>query len=365
MGVAAYFLFPLSENRKETTPSSHVISVKRGSLETRVSETGRLQPSQTVDIKSQFSGEVTQIYVKNGERVQQGQLLAVLKQEPGQARQVAQLRAGIEEEGINVEKARLALARMRSLFDKGFIPRKELESAEQDHRRAFVRLELAKRQLLLALGGNRELYQRYLRRNPSIQHREEFEIRAPATGTILDILVHPGEMITSGTATVGGGTVLMKLADLRRMVIKAKINEVNIARVKVGQPVEIQLDALPNQKFQGTVTAISTQGEKEENIVTYEVTIEIRHPQGQLRPMLTANIDIVTDKLKDVLTVPLEALHSQKGEDFVNVMEKGKPVSRQVRVALRTAAKAVIVKGLQEGDQVVLPSYEATGSSHS
>jgi len=81
--------------------------------------------------------------------------------------------------------------------------------------------------------------------------------------------------------------------------------------------------------------------------------------------MLTANIDIVTEKLKDVLTVPLEALHSQKGKDFVNVMEKGKSVTRHVRVALRTAAKAVIVKGLHEGDQVVLPSYEGTASSRS
>jgi len=358
VGGAAYFLFPLSSSQKETAPSSNVISVKRGTLETRVSETGRLQPSRTVDIKSQFSGEVNQIYVTNGERVRQGQLLAVLTQAPGQARQVAQLRAGIDEEGINVEKARLALARMRSLFDKGFIPRKELESAEQDHRRALVRLDLAKRQLLLALGGNQELYQRSLRQSPSLTHREEFEIRAPASGTILDILAQAGEMITSGTATVGGGTILMKLADLRQMVVKSKINEVNIARVKMGQSVDIQLDALPSRTFQGSVTAISTQGVKEDNIVTYEVTIEIRDPEGQLRPMLTANVDIVTEKLKDVLTVPLEALHSQKGEDFVNVMEQGKPVTRHVRVALRTAAKAVIVKGLHEGDQVVLPSYE-------
>ena len=104
------------------------------------------------------------------------------------------------------------------------------------------------------------------------------------------------------------------------MVVKAKINEVNIPRVTVNQDVDIHLDALPGQSFQGTVIGIATQGVKTENIVTYEVTIAIDTPHKVLKPMLTANIDIVTKQLEDVLTIPLEALRVENGDDVVEVL---------------------------------------------
>ena len=363
LGGLTWFLSPLSgtTNTPEDTPK--VVTVTKGSIQTRVSETGTLQPSNTIEIKSQFSGEVTQLLVTAGQHVEAGQLLAVIRQEPREARQVAQLRAGIQEERINVDKARRELVRMQSLFDKGFIAKKELESAEQDYRRTLVRLELAERQLLLALGGNPDLYQRYLTKQLSTNRPEEFQMQSPSSGTILEVLVQPGEIITSGTATVGGGTVLMRVSDLSRMVVKAKINEVSIARVKIGQHVDIRLDALLRQQFQGRVIDISTQGVKEDNIVTYEVTIAIDKPSPELRPMLTANIDIVTETLDDVLTIPLETLQAERGDDIVEVMANGTPTKRKVRIAFRTESKAVIAEGLADGDEIVIPTFKNQQSS--
>ena len=152
--------------------------------------------------------------------------------------------------------------------------------------------------------------------------------------------------------------MLMKLADLSSMVVKAKINEVNIPRVAVNQDVDIRLDALPNQQFKGRVTAIAAQGVKEENIVTYKVTIAIIDSNPSLKPMLTANVDIVTKRLDDVLTIPLEVLQVKNGDDVVEVLTNGIPKSRKVRVAFRTDTQAVITKGLQEHDQVVIPSFK-------
>ncbi len=335
-----------------------IIEVTRRSLRTQVSETGTIQPLQTLELKSQFSGEVAQLFVTSGQTVQEGQVIAIIKQESNQARQIAQLRAAIQEERLNVDTAQRELMRSQSLLQKGFIAEKELETANREYQRTLVRLELAERQLLLALGGNETLFRRYQESSNFTTRPEEFQVRAPSRGTVLEVLVQPGEMITSGTATIGGGTVLMRIADLSHMLVTAKINEVNIPRVEVGQSVEIRLDALPDRSFKGRVTQIAAQGVKADNIVTYDVTIAIENSDEKLRPMLTANVDIQTKELHDVLTVPLEVLRTEKGDDMVDVLTNGLPQPRKVRVAFRTNTQAVITQGLQEHDQVVIPTYD-------
>ncbi len=356
IGLYAYLPALQSDSSEKQPPAT--VEVVRSSIDTRVSETGAIQPSKTIQIKSQFSGEVAQLYVSNGKLVKKGELLAIIRQESSQARQVAQLRAAIQEERLNVNTAQREWVRSQSLFKKGFIAQQALETSDNDYRRALVRLELAERQLLLALGGNKELFNRYQESSTQSTRPEEFQVRSPTDGSVLEILVNPGEIITSGTATFGGGTILMKLADLSRMIVTAKINEVNIPRVAVDQDVDIRLDALPGQAFKGRVTAIAAQGVKEENIVTYDVTIAITEPSSALKPMLTANVDIVTKRLENVLMVPLEVLQVKNGDDVVEVLTNGTPKSQKVRVAFRTDTQAVITKGLKEHDQVVIPTFK-------
>lgn len=357
-GVGYWTFLQDSESREEVKKATRVIVVERSTLKTRVSETGTLAPIRTLDIKSQFSGEVLEIFAREGEQVVRDQPLVVIRQEPSQARQVAQLRAKLEQEGINVAQARRNLIRMEGLHAKGFVARNELETAEQETQQAMVRRELAEKELLLALGGNQDLFQRYISQDPTQTGLEEFRVLSPSEGTIIDISVQPGEIITSGTATVGGGTVLMKLADLRKMVAQAKINEVNIHRVRTGQPVMVRLDAIPGAEFDGVVTAIAPQGEKEESIVTYEVTIQIDNKDLSLRPMMTANVDILTEDLTDVIAVPLETLQSEQGDDVVYLQNGDDQVRRKVRVAFRTSTQAVITQGLEAGDRLIVPSFK-------
>ncbi len=357
-GIGVYFYLPLASSDSAEKKPPPTVEVIRTSLQTRVSETGTIQPAQTIEIKSQFSGEVADIRVTTGQTVQKDQILAIIRQESSQARTVAQLRASIQEGRLNVETAQRNWVRSQSLFQKGYIAQKEMETSQQDYQQALVRLELAERQLLLALGGNQDLFERYRDGRASDTRPEEFLVRSPSSGTVLEMLVHTGEIITSGTATFGGGTILMKIADLSNMMVSAKINEVNISRVSAGQAVEIRLDALPGQIFQGRVLSIASQGVKENNIVTYEVSIQIENANRTLKPMLTANIDIVTQKLEDVLTIPLEVLRVEHGDDMVDILVNGQPQPRKVRVAFRTDTQAVVTKGLQEHDQVVIPSFK-------
>ncbi len=356
-GAAGILLAPTTGKESGPKEQPRIIPVKRTSLETRVAETGTLEPARTIEIKSQVSGEVKRLFVVEGQAVKPDQPLAMIQQEPSEARQVAQVRAALEQERVNLDQARRELKRMAALNKKGYASRQDLESAEQTFEQARVRRDLARRQLLLALGGNQELYRQYLERALSSEKLEEFEIRSPAEGTILEVKVQTGELITSGTATVGGGSVLMTIADLSRMIVKAKINEVNIGRVKVGQPVEVRLDALPSKTFEGVVAAIAPKGEKTDSIVTYEVKIQMENEEQHLRPLMTANVDILTDVLSDVIALPLEALRSDNGDDIVYVIVDGGRQPRKVRVGLRTESQAVIVHGLQEGETVVIPSF--------
>ncbi len=356
-GAAGILLAPTTGKESGPKEQPRIIPVKRTSLETRVAETGTLEPARTIEIKSQVSGEVKRLFVVEGQAVKPDQPLAMIQQEPSEARQVAQVRAALEQERVNLDQARRELKRMAALNKKGYASRQDLESAEQTFEQARVRRDLARRQLLLALGGNQELYRQYLERALSSEKLEEFEIRSPAEGTILEVKVQTGELITSGTATVGGGSVLMTIADLSRMIVKAKINEVNIGRVKVGQPVEVRLDALPSKTFEGVVAAIAPKGEKTDSIVTYEVKIQMENEEQHLRPLMTANVDILTDVLSDVIALPLEALRSDNGDDIVYVIVDGGRQPRKVRVGLRTESQAVIVHGLREGETVVIPSF--------
>lgn len=358
--VAGWALFHFSTTTgKESKPRDEprIFIAKRGQLQTRVTETGTLEPALTIDIKSPVSGEIRRLYASEGDVVEANQPLALIRQEPSQARQIAQLRAALEEERIRVDLAHRTLRRIESLFQQHFVSRKDVEAAEQDFKLARVRLDLAGRQMLLALGGNQELYQRYRDHSLLSEQLEEFVVQAPSDGTIIEVKGRPGEIITSGTATVGGGTVLMSLADLSRMVVKAKVNEVNIGRIRMGQPVEVHLDALSDRVFHGTVAAITPRGEKINGIVTFQVKIEIDNRDQALRPLMTANVDILTDVLSDVIVVPLESLRIDQGDDIVYVLVNGGRLSRKVRVGLRTESQAVIVYGLQEGEPVIIPTF--------
>ena len=340
-----------------------VAVVRRGDLSLKVIETGSVEPATVVEIKSEQSGEVKQLFVKEGEKVKRGQRLAVIQQESAQAQQAAQFRADLERERLALEEAERHLARNRALHEKGFLSKQEVETSEKNVETAKIRYALARRQLKLVLGGNEQALEHYLSRPLGSDHLEEFTVTSPVDGTVITLDVERGEIINSGTSTVTGGTILLTLADLGRMVVKTNINEVNIARVAPGQPVEIRLDAIPGRLYHGTVGLIAPQGVRTDNIVTYEVTIPVTDADDRLKLSMTANIDILTGTIEQALYLPVEAIDHQLGRDFVWVRRGPALVKQPVTVSHRTETDAILLETptagddapLREGDQVVIP----------
>ncbi len=357
--LAVILVYIIRGRRHLSTIEEEQIIVKRGDVIARATETGALVPMNAVEIKSEQSGEVKKFFVQAGSYVAAGALLATLQPESSQVQRVAEARARVSQGQIAWEDAQREGQRMNELFAKGFISQKELEAAKRQAENAKIQRDLAKKQLLLTLGNNKTLYEKVINMDLATEAMDDFSVFSPISGTVLEVNVSEGQIVSSGMSTVTGGTTLMRISDLSKMWIKTKINEVNIGQIHEGQKSEIRLDAIPNHVYQGTVVKISPKGEKADNVITYEVTIEIAHPDHRLMPSMTANVDIIVAVEKNVLTLPLIALTKSEGGDAVLLPSAtGEKKYKRVEVGLKNETVAVITKGLAEGDQVLLPKKE-------
>jgi HlyD family secretion protein len=353
-GVAGIYLF--RRNSAHTTALEETVTVKRGDVVVRATETGSLEPVTVVEIKSEQAGEVEKLYVQAGDVVTAGQPLALLKPEANQARRIAEARASIEQERLQVESSKREQTRTKTLYEKGFVASVDWEEAEKRAQDADIQYDLAKRQLLLTLGGNRKLYDQYLRRPLTSQEVDDFRLHAPITGTVIDVKVAEGEIVSSGTSGISGGTTLMRLSDLSQMWVKTKINEVNVGQLKEGQAAQIRLDAIPGRSYDATVVKISPRGERAENIVTYEVTLSLPQADARLMPSMTANVDIVTAQKSGALYLPRAAITQGEGEPTVTLPGGAK---QTVKLGLKNETIVEITEPLKEGDVVVLPKPAA------
>ena len=344
-GGAAYW--SLSREKKPQNPPFRTISVERGDIVIKVTESGRVEPVTSVDVKSEMAGEVKKLFVDEADTVAAGESLALIQQESSQAQQVAQARASLERAKIDLDRTERDLERQRALYEKGFVAQKTVEDAEEAYRKAKIQYDLTKRQLWLVLGGMGSVPERSLE-DTSL---ETVVIKAPISGVVTSLKVEEGEMITSGTrAYMGGGSILMTIADLTKMVVKVDINEVDVAKVEVGQEVRIGFDAIRGKVYHGRVKKIAPAGVLEGNVVVYPVEVEITDLDGRIRPGMTADLDIIVGEARDVLYVPKEAVRRRR----VLVLVDGRPVPRPVVTGLEDDVKVEIKSGLREGDEVVI-----------
>lgn len=199
----------------------------------------------------------------------------------------------------------------------------------------------------------------------------ETRIVAPLSGEITGKYVNEGELVASATAGFAAGAVLVRVADLSLMQVRVNINEVDVARLKVGLPVEIRVDGVPKQVFEGKVTSIApasltanqanTGSTGAAAVVRFEVKVQVISPDSRLRPGMTASVGIVLEKKENILTLPAEGL--QAGDKVTVVTgtgETAKKEDRTVKVGSRGNSTVEVLSGLKEGDVVEVPKVDAT-----
>lgn len=345
----------VSRNKNTKQQRIRTVLVEKGDIIIKMTESGTVEPVTTVDIKSELAGEVRRLYVEEGDSVKVGDKLALVQQESSQARQVAQSRASLERTKLDLEEAERNLERKRELYELGFISKKDVEDAEKSYKSSKIQYDLSEKQLWLILGGTEQAESQSL----TSRTFDNIIVSSPIKGLVISINVEVGEMITSGTqAYGGGGTTIMTVADLSRMVVKADINEVDVGKVAKGQPVNIVFDAIKGKTYQGRVRKLTPAGSIKQNIVVYPLEVEILDPDESIRPGMTADLDIIAGNAKGVLYVPKEAVIKRGNRSTVMLIEDGKPVPKEVITGLEDDVKVEIKEGLKEGDKVLITQFE-------
>ncbi|MDP2479786.1 MAG: efflux RND transporter periplasmic adaptor subunit [Candidatus Palauibacterales bacterium] len=269
----------------EAATDFQTATVERRDIVSSVEATGSIEPVQTIDIKSQASGEILQMPVDIADHVQKGQLLA--KVDPRNVQNTydqakANLAVAQAQAKINADR----LARSQVLADSGAITKDELQTAilndataKSDLVKAETNLELARKEL------------------------KDATVVAPISGTVIAKDVEPGTIITS-TNQVSGGTTILQMADLTTVQVRTLVDEIDIGKVQPGLTANITVDAFPNRTFHGTVLKIEPQAVVQQNVTQFAVLTRINNEDRSLLPGMNADVTIVIGQRDSVLALP-------------------------------------------------------------
>lgn len=320
--------------------------VEIGVVQVRVTEVGSVEPQVKVDVKSVLSGKVVELPVREGDRVQRGQVLARVEPDVNQARDLAQVKNAVQAAQISLDEAKSSFDRNQSLMSQGLLSPKDHVESETRFRsaQAVYDAALEKYKIVQESGVPIVLAQ--------AETAQRLNITSPMDGVVIRRPVELGDTVTSGVSSFNAGTVLMTVADVGTMIIKAGINEVDIGKVRLEQPVKIGLDAYPKTKFAGIIKRIAPAARLEEKVKVFDVEIAVDRQGTELRTGMTANIDILGEKRAEVLTVPVEALFRKDEKEIVylkkaeapKVAQSGGLLSRVFASDKKEAAPKVVLE---------------------
>jgi HlyD family secretion protein len=292
--------------------------VTRGDIVDSVGATGALQAVTTVQVGSQVSGNISELYADFNSIVRKGQVVARLDTSLFET-QIEQARANLTRAEADVERLRVALDdagvkrdRARELANRKLIPQSELDTAEVTYRSAEAQVRSAQAQVTqsrAALNQNQV----------NLQHTV---IRAPIDGIVISRNVDVGQTVA---ASMQAPTLFVIAADLTRMQVIASIDEADVGRIRPAQQVRFRVDAHPTREFLGSVTQVRLQPVVSQNVVTYQTVIDVPNPELLLKPGMTANVTIEVARRQDVVRVPNAALRFRPTNEILSALSQPAP----------------------------------------
>jgi len=278
-------------------------------LQVSVREVGVVDPVTKVDVKSAVSGRVVSLKLRDGAVVKTGDVLAEVEPDVTQAQVLSDVQSGVTQAMLTLKDAERQLDAQKALYANGLIGQQNLKD--------FV----AKRDLAAeAVSAAKSRYQIVENHGIPITAggaAQKARVTAPMNGVIIKKGVELGETVTSGVSSFNAGTVLFTVADLKSLIIRVNLNEVDIAKVSVDQPVRISLDAYPQKVFTGKVQFVAPAAKLVEKIKVFEVEVAINELGDAFRTGMSANVEILGPKREKALSIPLEALQKREGETVV------------------------------------------------
>jgi HlyD family secretion protein len=288
-------------------------------VQVRVTEVGSVEPLVKVDVKSVLSGKVVELLVREGDRVKRGQVLARVEPDVNQARDLSQVKNAVHEAEISLNEASATYERNRGLLDQGLLSAQAGLETETKYRSAKAVYDSAAEKYRIVQESGVPIAM------AAAGITQRLNVTAPMDGVVIRRPVELGDTVMSGVSSFNAGTVLMTVADVETMIIKAGVNEVDIGKIRLNQPVKISLDAYPKVKFAGNIRRIAPAARLEEKVKVFDVEIGIDRQGAELRTGMTANVDVVGEKREKVLTVPVEAVFKKDDAEVVYVKKPAPP----------------------------------------
>ena len=326
----------------ENKQKMKTVKVETGSITVELEETGEIEPIKEIEIKSKVSGKIVRFYVEEGDFVHLGDVLADIEPDYNQAEQISQVKNSLELAEIRLENRRKDLDDMTKLFAENYISQNQLDEAKDALKEAKISYQSALQQYELIKEIESE-------GNVS-------KLISSASGTVIHRAVEEGEMVVSNTGSYAAGTVIMTLADLEKMVVNTRINEIDISKIHQNQVVRIQVDAYPYEKYSGMITKIAAMAVDYNNVKVFPIEITISEVDSKLKPGMTANVTIIGEEKEDILVLPIRAIFTdENGQDIVYKVENDSiSGSVPIKTGINNFQQVEIVDGLEEGMEIAL-----------
>ncbi len=300
---------------KEKASPFRLGKVQQEDLQVSVREVGVVDPVTKVDVKSAVSGRVISLRVREGAVVKTGDVLAEVEPDVNQAQTLSDTQAGLTQAELKLQDAEREYGMQKALFDQGLLGSD-----------AFKQVKNAHEQAVEALKAARMRYQIVEDRGIPISGSaasQNARVTSPMSGVVIKKGVELGETVTSGVSSFNAGTVLFTVADLKSLIIRVNLNEVDIAKVHVGQPVRITLDAYPQKVFTGRVSFVAPSADLVEKIKVFKVEVTLDQLADAFKTGMTANVEILGEKRDKAVSIPLEALQKRDGQTIVYKLKDG------------------------------------------
>jgi RND family efflux transporter MFP subunit len=295
--------------KAEASTPFRIGKVQAEDLQVSVREVGVVDPLVKVDVKSAVSGRIVGLKVREGAKVRSGEVLAEVEPDVNQAQTLSDVQGSVAQARVSFKNAERDFAQQAALFKEGLISeqayrlaRTTKDLADENYKSAQTRYQIVEDRGIPISG------------NASTQLAR---VTSPMNGVVIKKGVELGDTITSGVSSFNAGTVVFTVADLASLIVKVNLNEVDIAKVKVGQPVRITLDAYPQHAFTGKVRFVAPAADLVEKIKVFRVEVDLNELTDSFKTGMSANVEILGEKRDKAVSVPLEALQRRDGQTVV------------------------------------------------
>lgn len=366
LGVGGYFVYDKFFKVKEEEVEFITKKAKKGSFSKKVDATGEIFATELIDVGAQVSGQIKKLYVKLGDQVKKGDMIASIDSSTQQnsidnkEAQLAIYKAQLESAKVALNIAKTQFDRENALFSKNATSKQEFESAKNTYSANSAKIKELEAQIKQT---NIELSTAKINLGYT-------KITAPRDGTVVSVQVEEGQTVNANQTT----PTIVNIADLSHVKMKMQIAEGDITKIKVGTPVEYSILSEPTKKFQTTVSSIDpglttlsdgsygssssskssySSSSSSSSAVYYYAQSIVDNKDGILRIGMTTQNELLIANVEGAIIVPSIGIKKDENGTFVYVLKDGKPVKTAVKTGIKDNLDTQIISGINEGDEII------------